>query len=152
MRLLTDEQRARLAPCLPRSAGKAGRPFADHRRIIEGIIYRYRTGILESTVHAAPSCRFDTRLDDVSGGTPTLWRCRQADGGHVDAPVINSVLGGVLAVVTVAHGRQGLHRPVPGRRPAVLRPVRHRPLSGREPSGAGSTWRAADGARRARPS
>ncbi|GAA3835384.1 IS5 family transposase [Streptomyces coacervatus] len=45
MRLLTDEQWARLAPCLPRNAGKAGRPFADHRRIIEGIIYRYRTGI-----------------------------------------------------------------------------------------------------------
>ncbi|MFF1482494.1 IS5 family transposase [Streptomyces sp. NPDC058301] len=44
-RLLTDEQWARLAPCLPRSTGKAGRPFADHRRIIEGIIYRYRTGI-----------------------------------------------------------------------------------------------------------
>lgn len=45
MRLLTDEQWARLAPCLPRNAGKAGRPFADHRRIIDGIIYRYRTGI-----------------------------------------------------------------------------------------------------------
>ncbi|MER6531694.1 IS5 family transposase [Streptomyces sp. NPDC001508] len=45
MRLLTDEQWARLAPCLPRNAGKAGRPFADHRRIIEGIIYQYRTGI-----------------------------------------------------------------------------------------------------------
>ncbi|MFJ2399288.1 IS5 family transposase [Streptomyces sp. NPDC087843] len=45
MRLLTDEQWARLAACLPRNEGKAGRPFADHRRIIEGIIYRYRTGI-----------------------------------------------------------------------------------------------------------
>jgi transposase len=45
MRLLTDEQWARLAPCLPRNEGKAGRPFADHRRITEGIIYRYRTGI-----------------------------------------------------------------------------------------------------------
>ncbi|GGQ32685.1 DDE transposase [Streptomyces griseomycini] len=45
MRLLTDEQWARLVPCLPRGAGKAGRPFADHRRIIEGIIHRYRTGI-----------------------------------------------------------------------------------------------------------
>jgi transposase len=32
-------------PCLPCSAGKAGRPSAGHRRIIEGIIYRYRTGI-----------------------------------------------------------------------------------------------------------
>lgn len=45
MRPLTDEQWARLAPCLPDNAGKAGRPFADHRRIIQGIIYRYRTGI-----------------------------------------------------------------------------------------------------------
>ncbi|MEU5314935.1 IS5 family transposase [Streptomyces sp. NPDC021562] len=45
IRLLTDEQWAGLAPCLPRNAGKAGRPFADHRRITEGIIYRYRTGI-----------------------------------------------------------------------------------------------------------
>ncbi|MBP2055886.1 transposase [Streptomyces griseochromogenes] len=45
MRLLADQQWARLAPCLPHNAGKAGRPFADLRRIIEGIIYRYRTGI-----------------------------------------------------------------------------------------------------------
>jgi transposase len=45
MRPLTDEQWARLAPCLPRNTGKAGRPFADQRRVVEGIIYRYRTGI-----------------------------------------------------------------------------------------------------------
>lgn len=44
LRLLTDEQCARLADCLPHNAGKTGRPFADHRRIIDGIIYRYRTG------------------------------------------------------------------------------------------------------------
>ncbi|MFG2631743.1 IS5 family transposase [Streptomyces sp. NPDC048473] len=43
--LLADEQWARLAPYLPRNTGKVGRPFADHRRIIEGIAYRYRTGI-----------------------------------------------------------------------------------------------------------
>ncbi|MFD0292437.1 transposase [Streptomyces sp. NPDC127118] len=34
-----------MAPCLPRNAGKTGRPFADHRRTIDGIIYRYRTGL-----------------------------------------------------------------------------------------------------------
>ncbi|MBX7551743.1 IS5 family transposase [Streptomyces sp. tea 10] len=45
MPLLTDQQWARLAPCLPCNAGKAGRPFTDHRRIIEGVFYRYRTGI-----------------------------------------------------------------------------------------------------------
>jgi len=38
---LTDEQWAALAPYLPINTGKVGRPFADHRRIIDGIIYRY---------------------------------------------------------------------------------------------------------------
>ena len=45
MRLLTDEQWARLAPCLPHDTAKVGRRFADHRRIIEGIIYRSLPGI-----------------------------------------------------------------------------------------------------------
>ena len=27
------------------SATGAGRPFRDHRSVVEGIIYRYRTGI-----------------------------------------------------------------------------------------------------------
>jgi hypothetical protein len=44
MRPLTDVLWARLATCLPLDAGKAGRPFADHRHIIEGINHRYRTG------------------------------------------------------------------------------------------------------------
>ncbi len=39
-RLLTDEQWGRLVAHLPLNAGKVGRPFADHRRIVEGIIYR----------------------------------------------------------------------------------------------------------------
>ena len=29
---------------MPASSGKGGRPFADHRRTVEGIIWRYRTG------------------------------------------------------------------------------------------------------------
>ncbi|MBQ1099781.1 transposase [Streptomyces sp. b94] len=55
IRLLTDEQWARLAPCLPqRGKGRAPvrRPpshrrivASSHRRIVEEIIYRYRTGI-----------------------------------------------------------------------------------------------------------
>lgn len=44
-RLLTDEQWNRLVPHLPTNTGKVGRSFADHRRVVEGIIYRYRTGI-----------------------------------------------------------------------------------------------------------
>jgi transposase len=44
-RQLTDEQWARIASLLPSNDGKNGRPYADHRRVVEGIIYRYRTGL-----------------------------------------------------------------------------------------------------------
>jgi transposase len=30
---------------LPSSDGRRGRPFRDHRQVLEGIIYRFRTGI-----------------------------------------------------------------------------------------------------------
>ena len=43
--VLTDEQWARIEPLLPSNAGKVGRPFGDHRTVVEGIAYRYRTGI-----------------------------------------------------------------------------------------------------------
>lgn len=43
--MLTDEQWARIEPLLPSNVGKVGRPFGDHRTVVEGIAYRYRTGI-----------------------------------------------------------------------------------------------------------
>ena len=42
---LTDEQWERIAPLLPSNEGRKGRPFANNRRIVNAIIYRYRTGI-----------------------------------------------------------------------------------------------------------
>ena len=30
---------------MPTSAGKRGRPWSDHLRVIDAILYRYRTGI-----------------------------------------------------------------------------------------------------------
>lgn len=33
-----------IAPLFPPRAGRRGRPWADHRTILEGIIWRYRTG------------------------------------------------------------------------------------------------------------
>jgi transposase len=42
---LTDNQWARIAPLMPSSAGRRGRPFQDHRLVVEGIIYRFRAGI-----------------------------------------------------------------------------------------------------------
>ena len=44
-KFLTDSQWALIAPMMPSATVKGGRPFQDHRRVVEGIIYRYRTGI-----------------------------------------------------------------------------------------------------------
>ncbi|SRR5690554_2060115 len=41
---LTDEQWARLQPLLPPQRAHTGRPAADHRRILNGILWILRTG------------------------------------------------------------------------------------------------------------
>ncbi len=43
--VLSDAEWARIEPLLPSSAGRPGRPFRDHRQVVEGIIYRYRAGV-----------------------------------------------------------------------------------------------------------
>ena len=43
--LLSDVQWARIEPLMPSSEGQRGRPFRDHRQVVEGIIYRLRTGV-----------------------------------------------------------------------------------------------------------
>lgn len=43
--VLTEAQWTRIEPLLPSSDGQRGRPFRDHRQVIEGIVYRLRTGI-----------------------------------------------------------------------------------------------------------
>jgi transposase len=42
---LTDGQWARLAPHLPPQKPATGRPNQDHRRILNGIVFRQKTGI-----------------------------------------------------------------------------------------------------------
>ncbi len=42
--VLSDADWAQLEPLLPSSAGMRGRPFRDHRQVLEGIVFRYRTG------------------------------------------------------------------------------------------------------------
>jgi transposase len=42
--VLTDAQWARIEPLMPSSKGQRGRPFRDHRQVVEGIVYRLRTG------------------------------------------------------------------------------------------------------------
>jgi len=43
--VLSDVQWARIEPLLPSSDGQRGRPFRDHRQVVEGIVFRLRTGI-----------------------------------------------------------------------------------------------------------
>ena len=43
--MFSDEQWARIEPLLPFAGPQGGRPFRDHRQVVEGIAYRYRTGI-----------------------------------------------------------------------------------------------------------
>jgi transposase len=43
--VLDDAQWARIEPLMPSSQGQRGRPFREHRQVIEGIVYRFRTGI-----------------------------------------------------------------------------------------------------------
>jgi len=42
--VLTDAQWARIEAMMPSSDGQRGRPFRDHRQVVEGIVYRLRTG------------------------------------------------------------------------------------------------------------
>ncbi|HJF48242.1 MAG TPA: IS5 family transposase [Brachybacterium paraconglomeratum] len=43
--VLSDEQWERIEPLLPSNKGRKGHPFRENRKIVEGIIYRSRTGI-----------------------------------------------------------------------------------------------------------
>lgn len=42
---MDDGMWARIEPLLAPLKGAMGRPMVDHRRLVEGAIYRYRTGI-----------------------------------------------------------------------------------------------------------
>lgn len=43
--MITDEAWTRIEPLLPGQKGPMGPPFRPHRPIVEGILYRLRTGI-----------------------------------------------------------------------------------------------------------
>lgn len=43
--VLNDAQWARIEPLMPSPEGQRGRPFRDHRQVVEAIVYRLRTGV-----------------------------------------------------------------------------------------------------------
>lgn len=69
--MLSDAQWSLIEGLLPRPTGRRGRPFADARQAVEGIVYRYRCGIAWRDV------------PEVFGPWQTLWtwhRRMAADG------------------------------------------------------------------------
>ena len=42
--MLSDGMWVRIEPLMPVASAKGGRPFGDHRQVVEAIIWRYRTG------------------------------------------------------------------------------------------------------------
>lgn len=43
--VLSDAQWALIEPLMPVPAAGGGRPFREHRRVVEAIVFRYRTGL-----------------------------------------------------------------------------------------------------------
>ncbi|QGU04822.1 transposase [Corynebacterium comes] len=62
-RVLTDQQWETVARLLPSSNGRPGRPFRNSGLVVEGIIYRYRTGI-----------PWRDLLHDEFGPWQTVWK------------------------------------------------------------------------------
>jgi transposase len=52
--VLSDAQWSLIGDLLPKPTGRQGRPFSDARRLVEGIAYRYRTGIAWRDVPGLP--------------------------------------------------------------------------------------------------
>lgn len=84
---MTDAQWVRIAPLLPCSAGRPGRPFSDDRRVVEGIIHRFRCGLAWRDV------------PEWFGPWKTLWKRhrRYCEDGTWDA-----ILGELLAEADAA--------------------------------------------------
>lgn len=100
---LTDAEWERLCPLLPSSAGKRGQPWGDHRRIINGILWRTWNG---ATWRAVPgeygpwkTCYYRFSLWDEDGTwgkiLNTLQRQADAEGdrdwdAQVDATIVRA--------------------------------------------------------------
>ena len=45
LRTFSDAEWERIQPLLPSNRGRRGHPFGDNRKVVEGIVYRYRAGL-----------------------------------------------------------------------------------------------------------
>lgn len=80
-RVLTDEQCELLELLLPKSEGHVGRNFANNRLVVEGILYRLRTGTL-----SAPSGPISNRVAKPRLAPFRRWLQRSARFTESAAP------------------------------------------------------------------
>ncbi|MGW6796867.1 IS5 family transposase [Streptomyces chartreusis] len=128
---LSDEEWARLEPHLPRTMGRGGR-WQCHRRVINGILFRQRTGVpwrdLPSRSGKWKTVHDRHRRWSADGTWERILRAVQADAdadaeGRIDWSMVS-----VDASSCRAHQRSAGARSRPPRTPGRRRtPVRHRP-------------------------
>ena len=87
---LTDEQWAKIEPLLPKlkPGSKGGRPWADNRQVLEGILWILRTGApwkdLPSRYPSPSTCWRRLRLWEDEGIWLDIWRKFLADLDEAD--------------------------------------------------------------------
>ena len=102
--VLSDEAWARIEPLLPSSVGRRGGRWRNHRQVIEGIAWRYRTG---SPWRDVPDCYGDYRTLhgrhrrwSADGTWAAILAALQADG---DAAVGEQWAVAIDSTVVRAH-------------------------------------------------
>jgi len=93
--VLSDELWAVVEPVLPARAGRRGRPWNDHRRTLEGIAWRFRTGSpwrdLPGEFGPWQSVWYRHRLWSIDGTYARMLAAVRAHGA-VDDPVLEALL------------------------------------------------------------
>jgi transposase len=87
---LTDAQWAELAPLLPPTKPKTGKPNHDHRTLVNGILWKLRTG--------APWRDVPERYGPWSTVYSRFWRSKRSSGGPTRA-------GGSIGTSTSSTGQ-----------------------------------------------
>ncbi|QLE70271.1 IS5 family transposase [Streptomyces rectiverticillatus] len=126
---VSDEEWARLAPHLPKNVGRGGR-WKSHRRVINGILFRQRTGLpwrdLPARFGKWKTCHDRHRRWSADGTWEKILRAVQADAdveGRIDWSMVSVDSTSCRAHQHSAGARK--HNPrIRGRRG---RPVHHRP-------------------------
>ncbi|MFF3689780.1 IS5 family transposase [Streptomyces sp. NPDC002187] len=124
---MTDSERAQLEPHLPRSTGRGGR-WKRHRQVINGILFRIRTGIpwrgLPRRFGSRQTCYDRHRRWSADGTWERIVRAVQA-GADADGRIDWSMASVDSTVCRTHQHAAGAGSRPPSRAPAGRRPSPH---------------------------